>query len=131
MAFVLRVYSFVFHLTLSSFLLGVAAIAAKRREPVSLSVLPFPDEEALRDLAVIGSLGVLCALLALTRSFKWIFVLWTLLILYLMLKGFFFGPYAVAGTEDARGAGWVTLGALGACLGAVLSLKTRQRRSFI
>ena len=130
LAFVLRAYSFVFHLTLSVFLLGAAGIAIGRHESLSLSVLPFADADAMRNVILLGIFGLLCSLAALTRFFKFVFVLWSGLILYIMFTGFFMGPYSVSGTQEAKGAAWLTFGALGAFLGAVWGFKVRRRTGF-
>jgi len=126
-AFVLRVYSFVFHLTLSSFLLGAAGIAYWSSHSLNLDMLPFDDDTALRSTAILGAIGVACTLLALTRRFKFVFVIWTALALYLMAKGFVQGPYVWQQANEMKGLAWLTFGAVGAFFGAAWSLSSRRR----
>jgi hypothetical protein len=126
LAFVLRVYSFVFHLTLSVFLLGVAVIAYRANEPRNLGMLPFDEDYLVRDTALLGVIGVICTMLAITRYFKFIFVIWSLVIVYLMVREFFIGPYAFHGMHDVRGAAWLTFGAVGAFFGAAWGMKMRR-----
>jgi hypothetical protein len=130
LAAVLRVYSFVFHLALSAFLLGLAGIAYRTDQPVSLGSLPFFQENAVRDTLILGLLGLTFTLLALTRSFKFLFVVWTLVVVYVMAKVFFLGPYAYAAPDKIRGAAWLTFGAVGAFFGAGWTLKIRKRAAF-
>ena len=131
LAFVLRVYSFAFHLTLGVFLLALAYIAFQSHQPLRLGMLPFDDEYLMRDIALFGIAGVLCTLLTLTRWFRFVFVIWTLLAFYVMLKGFFFGPHALRAPHQMRAAAWLTFGALAAFVGAAWSLKTRGRAGFL
>jgi hypothetical protein len=128
-ATVLRVYSFVFHLTLASFLLGVAAIAYHSGAPLGLTMLPFADSYALRDTTLFGIFGVICTLLALTRRFKLVFVVWTALVLYSM-RSFFSGPYSLSGTADITKAAWLTFGAVAAFFGACWGFRMRKRMGF-
>ena len=127
LAFLLRVYSFVFHLMLSTFLLGLTALDYRSHQTINLNILPFVDEVLLRDTLLLAMAGVFCTLLALSRRFKFIFVLWTALVFWLMLKWFFLGDYIFDDAHQSRGAAWLTLGAAGAFFGAAWSLKERRR----
>jgi len=129
LAFLLRVYSVMFHLTLSVFLLAIAGIALLRHQQLNIA-LPFADKDVLFDVTLLGGVGLLCTLLAFTRSFKLIFVLWTAILEYIMLKSFFLGPYSVYETDQLRGAEWFTFGALGAFFGAAWALKPTRRSAF-
>lgn len=130
LALLLRVYSFVFHLTLSVFLLGVAGIAYRWHDSIVSLPLPFADDVVLRDITLLGLFGLILTLLALTRRFKILFVLWTAVLFYVMIKSFFLGPFSVSGTAQIRGAAWLTFGALGALFGALWALKSTYRRAF-
>ena len=92
-------------------------------------MLPFADEYALRDTTIYGVLGLFCTLLALTRRFKFVFVMWTAVVLYSM-RGFFAGPYSLYGTSDIKGAAWLTFGAFGAFFGACWAMRLRKRLGF-
>jgi hypothetical protein len=131
LAFVLRVYSFVFHLTLSTFLTGVGVLAYRSHQPLSLGMLPFDEEHLVRDTTLLGAAGIVCTMLAFTRSFKFIFVIWTVVILFMMVNGFFVGPYVFHGMEEMKGAAWLSFGAVGAFFGAAWSLKTQRRGRFL
>jgi hypothetical protein len=128
LASLLRTFSFVFHLTLSTFLLATAAIAYRAHDSILSLSVPFPDQYAVRDITVIGICGLLFSMLALTRRFKFFFVLWTLVLFYVMLKSFFLGPFAVWGTDQQKGAAWLTFGALGAFFGAAWAMKFTYRK---
>jgi len=125
-AFALRVYSFVFHLTLNAFLVGLALIDYHSQQFLNLDILPFPIEHLVRDTVILGMAGMACTLLALTRSFKFVFVFWTGLAVWLMLKWFFLGDYVFDDAQQARGAVWLAFGGVGAFFGAAWSLRTRK-----
>jgi hypothetical protein len=128
--FLLRIYSYLFHLALSVFLLGAASISAATRQPLNLRMLPFAEDKMLSSVFTLGAIGLLATLLALTRIFRYLFPVWAAVVLYLMFRGFFFSPYTFPNPEMFKQALWLTLGALVAFLGALLVLKGRRRRRF-
>lgn len=126
--FLLRTYSYLFHLALSVFLLGVASVSAASQQPLDLRMLPFSEENVLSGVFTLGIVGLLVTLLALTRIFRYLFPLWAALVLYLMVRGFFFSPYTFSGLNGFKTALWLSFGALIAFFGALWVLKARRRR---
>lgn len=130
LGFLLRLYSYLFHLALSLFLLGVAAIAASSHQPLNLTMLPFSRENLLEGVFLLGSVGLICTLLAITRIFKYLFPIWAGYLLYLAVNGFFFTGYRFAGEKAFESACWLTLALIGAFVGAVWTLKPRRGRLY-
>ncbi len=130
-ALLLRIYSFVFHMMLGVFLVTSAAISYRSHRTMNLDMLPFPDENLLRDTVLLGLIGIFCTLLSLTRTLKILFVLWTALAFYLMLKWFFLESYVFDDAHQTRGAIWLTFGALGAFFGAAWAMRTRRHLSML
>jgi hypothetical protein len=130
-SFFLRVYSFVFHLTLSAFLIALALIDYRSQQFINLDILPFSSQTLLRNTILLGATGIACTLLSLSRWFQFVFVLWSALALWLMLKWFFLGDYIFDDAHQSRGAIWLTFGALGAFFGAAWSLKSRKRLAIL
>jgi hypothetical protein len=126
LAFVLRVYSFVFHLTLSTFLLGVTLLDYRSHQTINLDILPFTNDNLLRDTLLLSLAGIGCTLLALSARFKFVFVVWTIVAWYLMLKWFFLTGYIFDDARQSRGAVWLSFGALGAFFGAAWAMKSRR-----
>ena len=122
----LRVYSFVFHLTLSTFLLGVTLLDYRSHQTINLDILPFTNDNLLRDTLLLSLAGIGCTLLALTARFKFVFVVWTIVAWYLMLKWFFLTGYIFDDARQSRGAVWLSFGALGAFFGAAWAMKSRR-----
>jgi hypothetical protein len=126
----LRLYSYVFHLALSAFLTGAALIAATSHQELSLGMLPFDSEHMISRVALLGLLGLVCTLLAITRVFRYLFPLWAALVLYLMVSGFLFSSYSFAGSSAFKTGMWLMLGALAAFFGALWVLKPRRGRLY-
>lgn len=122
----LRVYSFVFHLTLSTFLLGVTLLDYRSHQTINLDILPFTNDNLLRDTLLLSLAGIGCTLLALSARFKFVFVVWTIVAWYLMLKWFFLTGYIFDDARQSRGAVWLSFGALGAFFGAAWAMKSRR-----
>ena len=122
----LRVYSFVFHLTLSTFLLGVTLLDYRSHQTINLDILPFTNDNLLRDTLLLSLAGIGCTLLALSARFKFVFLVWTIVAWYLMLKWFFLTGYIFDDARQSRGAVWLSFGALGAFFGAAWAMKSRR-----
>lgn len=124
----LRVYSYLFHLILSVFLVGISAVAISSNKALTLKMLPWEGEKLNQWVLGLGILGLVCVFLAVTGLFRWIFPLWTLLVFVLMLRGFFLTSYDFGGEANFKGAAWLTLGALGAFLSSLSLLSRRRNR---
>ena len=123
----LRIYAYLYHVLLALLLLalGVAALSTGR-DNLSLGMLPWEGGRLTQGLLVLGVVGLLCVLLAVTGWLRFLFPLWTLLILVLMIRGFFLSPYTFSGEDEFKEAIWLTVGALVAFL-ASLSLFARRK----
>ncbi len=129
--FLLRLFSYLFHLALSAFLLGVAAIAAFSHQTLALGMLPFAEEQMVSRVAILGAIGLLATLLALFHVFRYLFPLWAGLALYLMVNGFLFSPYRFAGPDAFKSGLWLIFAALLAFIGALWVLKPRRGRLYV
>ncbi len=124
--FVLRVYSYLFNLILCLFLLGVGLIASASHTIPKLGMLPFTDENMNRGVITLAIVGLVCTLLAATGIFRYLFPIWTAVVLFLMVKGFIFSHYTFANEAGFKVALWLTFGALVAFLGSLWVLKRKR-----
>lgn len=124
----LRLYSYLFHLILSLFFVGIAIVASLSGKPLTLKMLPWAGAALNHWVLGLGLAGLLCTVLAVTGIFRWIFPLWTLLVFALMLRGFFLTSYDFGGASEFRGAAWLTFGAFGAFLSSLSVLDRRDKR---
>jgi hypothetical protein len=126
----LRVYSYVFHLILSLFLLAVALISATSHQPLNLGMLPFSTDNMRLGVFALGVIGLLATLLAITRLFKYLFPLWALVVVYLLIKGFLFSSYSFGNPAEFRTALWLIFAAIVAFCGALWTLRPRRGRLY-
>lgn len=123
----LRLYSYLFHLILCLGLLGLGIAASASGKALTLPMLPWEGYKLTQALLALGVIGLVCLFGAITGLFRWLFPLWTLVVLALMVRGLFLSSFNYSGPDEFKGALWLTLGALGAFLSS-LSLFTKRRR---
>jgi hypothetical protein len=131
LGFITRIYSYFFHLLLSLFLIGVAAIAYSSHQPLTLSMLPFSQEQLVLGTFLLGLIGIVCVLLALARIFKYAFPIWAAYVVYAMVKGYLFSSYSFGSMSAFTTALWMLLAAVIALIGALWTLKPRRGRLYI
>jgi hypothetical protein len=124
--FVLRLYSYLFNLILCLFLLGVGLIASASHTIPKLGMLSFSDENMNRGIITLAIVGLVSTLLAATGILKYLFPLWTAIVLFLMVKGFIFSHYTFANQAAFKVAMWLTFGALLAFFGGLWVLKKKR-----
>jgi uncharacterized membrane protein YkvI len=123
----LRFYSYLFHLAVSFFLLGLGIVSAASSTPLHLDAFGLPAEKALLGVFVLGIVGLFSTVLAFTGTFRLLFPLWAAAVVWLMVKGFFLSSYAFSGLAGFRSAILLTLGAIASFFGALWVLKPRSR----
>lgn len=125
----LRLYSYLFHLILSLFLIGISIVALSSHKALLLRMLPWEGEK-LNDWTLgIGILGLIFVFLAVTGIVRWIFPLWTLLAFGLMLRGFFLTNYDFGGEANFKSALWLTFAAFVAFLGSLFAFGAGRRKA--
>jgi hypothetical protein len=118
-AWLLRIYAFLYHLILALFFLGVSVVTISSGKDLHLGMLPWEGRTLTDAVLGLSVVGLICVGLAVFGIARWLFALWTLFVLGMMFRGFFMTPYAFASPGDFQGAIWLTVGALGAFLGSV------------
>ena len=124
----LRLYSYLFHLILCLFLLGIDVIAWSTGKPLNLGMLPWSGQTLSGALFALGIAGLLSIFLAVTGFIRWLFPLWNLLALILMFRGFLFSSYSFSGGDAFKNALWLLLAAAIAFLGSLTLFGRRRRR---
>jgi hypothetical protein len=126
----LRLYSYLYELILSLFLLGLAAVAiASHGDHLNLEMLPWKGRALVHWLLGIGIVGLLSVTLALLGKSRFLFLLFTLAVFAMLARGYFLGAYTFSGKEEFRMAIWLTLGAFIAILGALSQFGRKRARS--
>ena len=122
---IMRIFSYFYHLVLGLFLFAIGAIAMfTANKTLQMPVLPWTDPE-LTYWLFFGSLaGLISLVLAVTGKFRLLFRLWTVVVLGLMVHGFFVSGYYLG--DFFLNAVLMTLGALIAVLGSWTRVRPKR-----
>lgn len=123
-----RIYSLLFHLLLSLLMLGLAIVGyLSSGAELNLGMLPWQGNQLVGSLAALGLGGLLFVILAFNGAQRFLYMVWTLVITYLLVNGYFLSNYRLAGEGEFRFAIYFALAALLAFIGALWLLKTPLR----
>jgi hypothetical protein len=112
-----KVYSYVFHLVLALFLTALALVAfSTGTHNLRLDMLPWSGVALSWWLLGLGLAGIVVVGLAAKGALRILFLVWTVAVVLMMIRGFAFSPYKFDGWEGFR---MVLLLLAGACLAAV------------
>lgn len=129
MATLLRLYSYLYHAILCLFLLGLSIVATvSDQHTLRLEMLPWTGEELTRWILWGSIAGLIALMLAITRTFKYLFPFWTLLVAIMMVRGFLLTPYSFHGKEQFYWILALIAGAIVAFLGSLTLFKAGKRR---
>ncbi len=125
-SFLIRIYSLLFHLLLSLFMLGLSIVGyASSGAGLELGMAPWTGTELVGSLAALGLGGLLFVVLAFNGAQRFLYMIWTLVMLYLLVSGYFLSNYRFSGPGEFEFAIYVVLAALLAFLGGLLLLRKR------
>jgi hypothetical protein len=128
LGFLLKYFSCLYHLVLGIFLTGLALIfLITKADNIKLGMLPWKGESLKLWLLGLGALGVFSALMALLGRIRILLVLVSLLVLILVVRGYFAGPYTFSGAAEAKAAAWLCVGALLAFFGSLMQYSGSRR----
>jgi hypothetical protein len=122
-----RIYSYLYHLILALFLVGIATVAivshlqAHPHEGggnLTLGMLPWKGHTLVHWILGAGLFGLLSIMLAWIGKLRFLFLLYSLAVFGMMFRGYFLGGYVFGGKDEFRMAIWLTVGALVAIIGA-------------
>ncbi|MEN6537514.1 MAG: hypothetical protein ABFD60_11425 [Bryobacteraceae bacterium] len=133
MAFIRRIlsyYSYAFNGLFAAFLLGIAAISfLTGSHAFQFPILPWEDNTLVYALVGIAVIGFLMVLLAMIGTAKKLFLIWSLLVFALIVRGFFFSSHQfAAGSGDICTALYVVAASIIAVLGAGMAAVPDLRR---
>jgi len=123
-----RIFSYLFHLVLTLFLLAVAGLAmASPTISLRLDMLPWTGPALARWLLFGSLFGLLSVVLAMAGKLRGLFLLWALGVPALLLRGYVFGSYHFP-PGGARVAVYLLVGSLLAFAGACLQWSNGPER---
>lgn len=100
-AFVTRVYSYLFHLALACAMMALAVVAWTTGVPLNITVLPWQGATLTSVLFFSGLAGAAFTVLAIKRILPFLFILWTVVVAIMIVYGFFFGSYVFGPTSTS------------------------------
>lgn len=125
---ILRVYSYLYHLILCLFLLGLSIVAMSSSTVLKMPMLPWSGSELLSWLTWGSIFGLISIALAVTGIFRFLFPLWALAVLVLMVQGYFIKSYTFDGKSEFYMTLWLVGGGLLAFLASLTLLGIRRSR---
>ena len=109
----LRVCGYIYYLLLCLFLLGLGVMGpVSGQNNLKLAMLPWEGVTLTRAVTILGVVGIVCVLLAVTGWLRWLFPLWALFVFVMMFRGFFLSSYSFADASQFKFDVWLTAGAL-------------------
>jgi hypothetical protein len=127
LAFLLRVFAYLFELALSLFLIGLGIVAwVSGSNSLALGKY-FWESPALGWIILISGIAGLGSVLLAGSRLRWLFPVWSLFALVMMVRGFFLSSYSFGSANEFQLAIWFTIGALLAFLGSLGVLRRRAK----
>jgi hypothetical protein len=126
----LRYYSYLFHGLLAIVLLAIAGVALATG-PGSLRLDMLPWSGATLTYIVLGGsiFALLTVALALRGQVRWLFFVWSLIVLGFMIKGYIFSSYYFGG-GGLKTAIYLMVGAIIALFGAWFQIRPTAERKY-
>lgn len=127
-AWLLRVFCYLYHTILSLALLALGGVATlSGAEHMKLETLPWHGTQLNNWLIGLGIAGLLSVLLAITGKVRFLLPLWSIFVLVMLVKGVFLTPsVSFDGQSDFHNWLWLTGGAVLALLGSFTLLGRRR-----
>jgi hypothetical protein len=127
--FLVSAFSYLFEGLLALFLTAIASLALASGTSLHLEMLPWTGTTLDYVLLFGGLCGILVAILAVLGKLRPLFFVWTLVVVFFMIKGYIFGGYHFD-PASAKTAGYLLLAALLAVPGGWFQMFRRSDRRF-
>ena len=124
---IVRYFSYLFHLLLVFFLIGVSGLALASGTPsLNLKMLPWSGTTVNYAVFFGAIVGLLVVLLAIRGTLRVLFLVWSLLVFVLLFKGYILSGYKFA-TGEFKTAAYLLVGSLIAVAGAWFQFRRTAR----
>ncbi len=127
--FILSAFSFLFEGLLALFLTAIAGLALASGGTLNLEMLPWSGSTLDYVLLCGGLCGILLVILAVFGKLRPLFFVWTLVVVFYMIKGYVFGHYHFD-PASAKTAGYLVVGAFLGVAGGWAQMFRRSERRF-
>ena len=101
-AWLLRIFCYLFHMILSLALIALGLVAVRSDvHDMKIETLPWQGTELNHLLIILGAAGLLSVLLAVTDHLRLLLPLWAIFVLVMLVRGVFLSPTVTfSGHED-------------------------------
>ncbi len=125
----MRIYSYVFHGFLTLLLIALSGAAlALGAETLQLGMLPWTGRTLIYVMFFGGLVGLASVILAVRGKLRFLFLLWSLVVVVVLIKGYIFSNYHFP-TPGWGNAKYLIPGSLLAIIGAWFQLRRQPVRS--
>src|SRR6185369_14268724 len=101
MATLLRLYSYLYHLVLALVLFAISGVAITSDvHTLNLPMFPWKGDELIHYIFYGSIFGLVAIALAMTGVFRYLFPIWSLIVLGMMVRGFLILPYVFTGKDE-------------------------------
>lgn len=118
---VLRIYSYIFEAILCLAAIAVSAVTLlSGDERLQLGWLPWSAPQLAWWLISLGIVGLICVLLATAAKWRVPLFVFSLAVILVLARGFFYSSYTFTGSAEFKRALWLLVGAFLAMIGAMI-----------
>jgi hypothetical protein len=89
----MRIYSYLFEAALALVMLALSVVAWLSGHPLNIWVLPWQGDTLTTVMFAAGLGGLIITLMAVRRLLPILFVLWSVTVVVMLVRGFFFSSY--------------------------------------
>jgi len=128
--FIMRIFSYLYNAVLAFFLLGVSGLAwGSGQHNLDVGILPWQKETLTYWMFALGVMAVLATLASIFGKAKIVFLLWNLLVLVMLVKGFMFSRFTFTSKSQITLAIWLVALSLVASVGAWFAWRAKPSRA--
>jgi hypothetical protein len=128
--FIMRVFSYLYNAVLAFFLLGVSSLAwGTGLHNLNIGILPWQKEALTYWAFALGVVAVATTLASIFGKARMVYLLWNLLVLVLLVKGFMFSRFTFTSKSQVTLAIWLVVGTFLASVGAWFAWRTKPARA--
>lgn len=96
---IMKIFSYLFHLALALVMMALATVAWLSSHPLNVNVLPWQADTLTAVMFFGGLAGLVLTVLAFRGILPVLFVVWNLVVVAMLARGFFFSPYTFGPTS--------------------------------
>jgi hypothetical protein len=121
---IVKFFSYFYHLLLSLVLVALSVVALiSGGHNLQLEMLPWKEAQLTYSLLILGVCGLIAVVLAYKGILRLIFLIWSLVVLGFLFKGYIFSSYAFSGDGEFAKTLYFIGGAILACVGAWIAYR--------